>query len=90
MSVNITRCPTCGSDQIKKVCRDWTGSAKGQTYVVPALTFSECPVCGERVFDREALVRIQVASPAFAHLSRQSPRTHAEPKTSTQLSATPV
>ena len=65
MKLNITHCPTCGSDQIKPVCRDWTGAYRGQTYVVPALTFYECPVCGERVFDREALGQIQAASPAF-------------------------
>jgi YgiT-type zinc finger domain-containing protein len=65
MKLNITHCPTCGSDQIKQVCRDWTGAYRGQTYVVPALTFYECPVCGERVFDREALGQIQGASPAF-------------------------
>ena len=44
---------------------DWTGTYRGQTYVVPALTFYECPVCSERVFDREALGQIQAASPAF-------------------------
>lgn len=66
MNLNITRCPTCGSDQIKQVCRDWTGAHKGQTYIVPELTFYECPVCGERVFEREALAKIQTYSPAFA------------------------
>jgi YgiT-type zinc finger domain-containing protein len=77
MTLNITYCPTCGSDQIKKVCRDWNGVAKEQTYVVRALTFYECPVCGERVFEREALARIQAVSPAFAQPSRQSPKRHA-------------
>ena len=65
MKQNITHCPTCGSNQIKLVCRDWTGAYRGQTYVVHALTFYECPVCGERVFEREAVGRIQAASPAF-------------------------
>lgn len=63
---NITHCPTCGSDQIKQVCRDWTNKYRGQSYVVPALSFSECPVCGERVFDREAVAKIRVYSLAYA------------------------
>ncbi len=79
MSLNITHCPTCGSDQIKPVCRDWTGVAKGQTYVLPALMFYECPVCGERIFEREALIRIQTASPAFVQKPRQAPKAHAAP-----------
>ncbi|MBC8449405.1 MAG: type II toxin-antitoxin system MqsA family antitoxin [Chloroflexi bacterium] len=90
MTLNITRCPTCGSDQIKKVCRDWTGAAKGQTYVVPALTFYECPVCGERVFEREALVRIQASSPAFAQQPRQLPKAHAAPTASPRPRAAPA
>jgi predicted RNA-binding Zn-ribbon protein involved in translation (DUF1610 family) len=41
MKLSITRCPTCGSDQIKKVCRDWTGVYRGQKYAVPDLSFYE-------------------------------------------------
>lgn len=66
MTLNITNCPTCGSDQINQVCRDWKGTYHGETYVVPALVFYECPVCGERVFEREALGKIRTYSPAFA------------------------
>jgi len=77
MNVKIARCPTCGSDQIKKVCHDWAGIYKGQTYVVPELSFYECPVCGDRVFEREALDRIQALSPAFAKHPRKGSRTSA-------------
>ena len=59
MKLEITRCPTCVSDQIEQVCRDWTGTYHGQAYVVPALTFYECPICGEQVFEREALAKIE-------------------------------
>jgi YgiT-type zinc finger domain-containing protein len=76
--LNVTHCPTCGSDQIKKVCRDWTGSYKGRTYGVPALEFYECPVCGERIFEREALVKIQASSPAFAKRSLARARTRTD------------
>jgi YgiT-type zinc finger domain-containing protein len=84
MTLQLTHCPTCGSEQIKQVCRDWTGAYRGQTYVVPALTFYECPVCGERVFEREALARIQAVSPAFA---RRPPKAH--PTTTARTSAAP-
>lgn len=64
--INIIHCPTCGSDQIKQVCRDWTSTYQGQSYVVPALTYYECPVCGERVFERDAVAKIRAYSPAYA------------------------
>ncbi len=64
--IEITICPTCGSDQIKRVQRDWTGKFQGQTYTVPSLEFYECPVCGERIYDRQAMRRIEACSPAFA------------------------
>jgi len=79
MKLNITQCPTCGSAEIKSVCRDWTGVHRGQTYVVPALTFYECPVCDERVFEREALGRIQAASPAFSKRPPKARTTTARP-----------
>ncbi len=63
MHRTIARCPTCGSDQIKQVCRDWTNTFQGQPYVVPAVTFFECPICGERVFERDAVVKIRAYSP---------------------------
>jgi YgiT-type zinc finger domain-containing protein len=84
MKLEITQCPTCGSDQIKQVCRDWTGDYHGQTYVVPVLTFYECPVCGERVFEREALAKIQAYSPAFA---KRPPKAHRA--TAARANATP-
>ena len=84
MKLEITRCPTCGTDQIKQVRRDWTGVYHGQAYVVPALTFYECPVCGERVFEREALTKIQAYSPAFA---KRPPKAHRA--TTARANATP-
>jgi YgiT-type zinc finger domain-containing protein len=63
--MRITRCPNCGSARVEKVQRDWTGEARGKKYRVAALEFHECPVCGEQVFDREAMRRIEARSPAF-------------------------
>ena len=65
----ITACPSCGSEKIKKVRREWTGQYKGQTYSVENLEFHECPDCGEKVYDREAMKRIEASSPAFASVA---------------------
>ena len=64
--IKITICPTCGSDKIKKVRRNWTSKIQGKTYVVPNLEYYECPVCDEKVYDREAMQRIESYSPVFA------------------------
>ena len=65
MPIKITKCPTCGSGKIKKVRRDWKGSYRGQIYVVPALEFYDCPDCGEEVYDRDAMRKIEAHSPAY-------------------------
>jgi YgiT-type zinc finger domain-containing protein len=64
--LDITFCPTCGSDEIKKVRRNWTGEVQGKTYTIPDLEFHQCPACWERVLDREALRRIKARVPAVA------------------------
>ncbi len=64
--MQITLCPTCGSDTIRRVKRDWTGQWEGRTYTVPKLEFYECPACGEKVYDREAMRSLEAHSPAFA------------------------
>ncbi|MGC1377283.1 MAG: YgiT-type zinc finger protein [Anaerolineales bacterium] len=63
----IKTCPTCGSDQIRPVVRDVTRSYKGQTYTVPAMEFYECPNCGEKVYDRVSIQKIEAYSPAYRH-----------------------
>jgi YgiT-type zinc finger domain-containing protein len=62
----ITSCPSCGSEKIRKVRRKWQGECHGQTYTVEKLEFYECPDCGEKLYDREAMRTIQADSPAFA------------------------
>ena len=64
--IKITVCPTCGSDKIKKVRRKLTGKIHNKTYTVPSLEYYECPDCGERVYDREAMQKIESYSPVFA------------------------
>ena len=63
--LQIKTCPTCGSDKIKRVVRDVTRKYKGQTYTVPKVEFYECPNCGEKVYDREAMLKIESYSPAY-------------------------
>jgi YgiT-type zinc finger domain-containing protein len=65
-TLRITACPSCGSTKIKKVCRDWSGEFQGRPYTVPSLEFYECPVCGEKVYDHQAMRKIEEHSPAFA------------------------
>ena len=67
----ITECPTCGSKRIKWVRRNWTDSFKDKLYVVPNLEFYECPDCGERIYDRDAMRKIEAHSPAYAKLRAQ-------------------
>ena len=63
--LQIKTCPTCGSDRIRHVVRDLTRTYRDQTYTVPAVEFYDCPVCGEKVYDREAMLKIEACSPAY-------------------------
>ena len=65
-TLRITVCPSCGSNKIKKVRRNWSGKYQGRSYTVRSLEFYECPVCAERVYDRQAMRKIEDHSPAFA------------------------
>jgi len=61
----ISICPSCGSRRIEKLRRNWDGNFEGKHYVVPDLEYYECPACGECVFGREAMRKIEARSPAF-------------------------
>jgi YgiT-type zinc finger domain-containing protein len=67
--LNITTCPSCGRKKIKRVRRDSTRKFEGHEYTVPNLEYYECPDCGEKVYDREAMRQIQSHSPAFKRAS---------------------
>jgi len=64
--LHLTHCPTCGSGSIRKVQRTVRRIANGIEYTVRSLRFYECPDCGEKVYDRQTLRRIQEASPAYS------------------------
>lgn len=61
----IKTCPICGSDKIGRVVRDITRNYKGQNYTVPKVVYYDCPNCGEKVYDREAMRKIEAYSPAY-------------------------
>ena len=63
--MNITVCPSCGSDTIKKMRGPVSRQFEGETYTVPGISYYACPECGERVYDGDAVSRMQAASPAF-------------------------
>ena len=71
---DLFHCPTCGSAKIRRVRKTVTRTHAGQTYTVPDLAFSECPACGERVYDRAALRRIEALSPAYQRPRRTAAR----------------
>ena len=64
--LKITKCPSCGSKRIRRVRRTWTSEFRGRPYSVPNLEYHECPRCGEKLYDRDAMRRIEACSPAFA------------------------
>ncbi len=67
--LKITICPSCGSNKIKKIRRNWVASLNDRKYTVPNLLYYECPECGEKVYDREAMRKIEQHSPAFERIS---------------------
>ena len=67
---HISACPACGSAAIRAVQKDWSERYAGKRYVVRNLRYFHCTQCGEKLYDRDAMRRIQVASPAFAKPQR--------------------
>lgn len=63
--IQIKICPTCGSDKIKRVVRNIDRKYKGKAYTIPNLEFYDCPNCGEKVFDHDAMLKIESYSPAY-------------------------
>ena len=63
--MDITHCPSCGSRKIRKVRGAVSHEFEGETYTVAGVTYYQCPNCGERVYDGEAVDKMQAASPAY-------------------------
>jgi uncharacterized protein with PIN domain len=61
----IKKCPVCGSLKIKKVRKDLQGNVGDVKYSVQSLEYYECPDCKEKIYDINAMRRIEAVSPAF-------------------------
>jgi YgiT-type zinc finger domain-containing protein len=68
--MEIKQCPSCGSPKIQRVRKNWDGEFRGKAYRVKHLEFYHCPDCGEQVFDRDAMRKIEARSPAFSRLAK--------------------
>ncbi len=72
--LDIATRPSCSSQGIRRVRRDFQGEFRGKPYTVPLLGFWECTACGELVFDRNAVRQIQAVSPAYrSHRGSKKP-----------------
>lgn len=64
-AIILHMCPSCGSEKIKKIRGNLTREFDGKKYTVSNVEYHECPDCGERIYGREAIRKIQAKSPAF-------------------------
>jgi hypothetical protein len=69
--VSIKKCPTCGSRDLQKLCKDWKSNTPGGKYTVPLLEYYKCPDCKEELYDKEAMRKIEAASPTYKKISRR-------------------
>lgn len=67
----ISVCPSCGSEDLRKLRRKWHGEHKSETYTIDRLEYYECPDCGEGICDREAMRTIEEHSTAFAKSTKE-------------------
>ena len=55
----IVQCPSCGNRGLKNVCRSVRRVIDGREVVVPKVRFQECPDCGEKIYDAEAMRQLE-------------------------------
>lgn len=67
----IKKCPTCGRGNLRSVRRDVDCDFLGQTYVAPAIEFHECPDCGEKLYDRQAMQKMESYRPQITKRARK-------------------
>ena len=61
--LDIHTCPTCGSKRIRRVRRGVVRTVGGEKHVVPGVEFYECLACGERLYGREAMRKLETYRP---------------------------
>ncbi len=69
--LEITTCPTCSSKRIRRIRQNWKDEYQGAVYEVPDLEYYECPDCGEKIYDRRAMRKIEAHSPVFSRPALQ-------------------
>ena len=67
--LDICTCPTCGSKRIRRVRRGVMRTVGGEKYLVPAVAFHECPDCGEKLYGREAMRKLEAYRPKLKTLA---------------------
>jgi len=61
--LDMRTCPTCGSTRLKRVRRGVRRTVGGEKYIVPAVEFHECPDCGEKLYSRQAMQKVESFRP---------------------------
>jgi len=61
--LKIKTCPTCGRRNVRQVTRGVECNFRGQVYTAPAIQFHECPDCGEKLYDRQAMQKMESCRP---------------------------
>jgi YgiT-type zinc finger domain-containing protein len=59
----VRTCPTCGVGKLRRVTRDVECNFRGHVYIAPDIEFSECPNCGEKLYDQQALRKMESFRP---------------------------
>lgn len=54
----LTRCPSCGSRNIRRVHKPFRARVGTRTVAIPDLEREVCPDCKEEFFDRESNITI--------------------------------
>ncbi len=62
----IRKCPSCGSGKIRLEKKNVSLVSRDERFTVPSLAFYECPNCREKIYDRDAMRKIERHLPAFA------------------------
>jgi YgiT-type zinc finger domain-containing protein len=66
----LKTCPTCGRRNLRLVTRDVECNFRGHEYTTPGVQFHECPDCGEKLYDREAMRKMEAHRPKGRRKSR--------------------
>jgi ribosomal protein L37AE/L43A len=66
----IKICPTCARSHVRRVKRDVECNFRGLVFKARAIEFHECPDCGEKLYDREAMRKMESFRPKTRRKTR--------------------